>query len=590
MNLGRTPLVLHLLIKRAASSVHVFALQICTLRDVPSFSHSDQSHLHRHKPNTDFIAMSLKERWNVKEEARTFTSKDMDTLQRSDQRQKQLRETVKLARRFTKEERSALEIESMEAFGDFWQAAMGGKITFDANHEHGVGRVSKRANSLSASAYFFLQDMSPMVEIVKNLGAPYGNMAIGTICFVFAVSKNRVRMEEQINSTFLSIQDRLPSIRMYQHVYNEKNELQTLLQSKIVDAYDGFISFCIAALEFYAVPSYRRILWALKGTSRLEEKAARVQKSIVDMRLACEDLLNQNVNIVKTRLEEVRNQNIELQNDRDFNNLETIRGLLRIEAFSPEALLTQFRTHQSNLAAEFRSGSLSSDMTPRERLGMVRNDTEYKEWLDSQRSGMFILSGQNCFIGATHCWVSPVALDLIEKFVWEPQTDSNPDPCVFYLFGHRDTDETCSEVLSLLIFELLSMNKEALRHGQEFCELWAELRSYAQLAQSRDAPQYEVQQGPYKVALRAIDLFGPNRTIWIVLDRVDKCRLAPGQRGSQHRGGRMLLQTMVHLVEQAVPRVKVLAVVNRADWHVEDQVDELGQQREESVMIQTFHE
>ncbi|RSL52150.1 hypothetical protein CEP54_011057 [Fusarium duplospermum] len=558
---------------------------------------------------------------NVVEVVRAFSSKDMDKLQRSDQRQKHLREDVKLGRKFTKEEQSALEIDSKEAFEAFWQTTLGGKVDFDAAHEHGVGRASKRANSLAASAYTILQDMSPMVEIVKNFGSPYGSMAIGTICFVFAVSKNRVRMEEQINSTFLNIQDRLPGVNMYRHIYNEEHELDQLLQSKIVDAYDGFINFCMAALEFYTAPRYRRMLWALTSTGKLDEEVARVQESIVGVRLVCEDLLNKNVNVVKTRLEEVRNQNIgkpicgpkhkmdrrgtnsvsigdlqrqltELQNDRDLDKLEEVRSLLRIEAPSDEVLFAQLRNHQSNVAAEFQPDYSFSEKTPSERLSMVKDDKAYKEWLSSQRSGMFILSGENHVNGATHCWVSPVALDLIEELVREPDTNNaNLDPCVFYLLGQRDTNETCSDVLTFLIIKLLAKNKAALHHEEKFAELRSDFQAYLRLAESHKASEHEVQRGLDKVTLRVVNMFGQNRTIWIVLDRVDQCKLGPRQRSaSQRRGGPTLLRSMVHLVEQAVPRVKVLAVVNKADWPVEDQVDELDQQRKESVVIRTFHE
>ncbi|RSL74137.1 hypothetical protein CEP53_000477 [Fusarium sp. AF-6] len=547
------------------------------------------------------MPQDLKE--NVVEVVRAFSSKDMDKLQRSDQRQKDLREDVKLRRKFTKEERSALEIDSKEAFEAFWQTALGGKVAFDAAHEHGVGRASKRANSLAASAYTILQDMSPMVEIVKNFGSPYGSMAIGTICFVFAVSKNRVRMEEQIKSTFLNIQDRLPGVSMYRHIYNEEHELDQLLQSKIVDAYDGFISFCMAALEFYTAPRYRRMLWALTSTSMLDQEVTRVQESIMGVRLVCEDLLNKNVNVVKTKLEEVRKQNfvyrleisnvgwqVQLQNGLDLDKLEEVRKLLRTELPSDEDLFAQLRNHQSNVAAEFQPDYSFGEKTPSERLSMVKNDKAYKEWLSSQRSGMFILSGENHVNGATHCWVSPVALGLIEKLV-RGEPDTNTDPCVFYLLGQRDTNETCPDVLTFLIIKLLAKNKEALHHKEKFAELRADLQAYLRLAESHEASQYEVQRGLEKVALRVVNMFDPDRPIWIVLDRVDQCKVGPRQRNaSQRRGGPTLLRSMVHLVEQAVPRVKVLAVVNKADWPVEDQVDELDQQRKESVTIRTFHE
>lgn len=60
-------------------------------------------------------------------------------------------------------------------------------------------------------------------------------------------------MQQQIGITLRDIQDRLPGVKMYQHIYNDDDtELGQQLQSKIVDAYERFIVFCIEASEFYS--------------------------------------------------------------------------------------------------------------------------------------------------------------------------------------------------------------------------------------------------------------------------------------------------------------------------------------------------
>ncbi|RYP63895.1 hypothetical protein DL771_009070 [Monosporascus sp. 5C6A] len=536
----------------------------------------------------------MSQKGDLSESVKRFSQKNMDKLGESEDKQRQLRERVGKVRTFTQEERSVLSIDSKEAFKAFLEAALDAKATFDTEHEHGAGRLSKGATSLAASAYGILQDFSPMVDIVKDCGAPYGSMAIGTICFLFAVANNRGRMEDLIKSTFLGIHDRLPGVSMHQHIYNENDELDQLLQSKIVDAYDSFIGFCIAALDFYTCGGFRRMIRALRSHTNLDEQASRVQKAVVDVKLVCEELLSKNVNAVKVKLEEVKTLNIEqqrmiegLQNDRDFDNLEKIRKLLGLEAFSHEAHLAQLDSHRRSVAAEFQQKNWYSEKKPDEQLCAVVSDPAYKEWLRSPQSRVLVLSGENYVIGASHCWVSPVALDLIAKLTAD--TTPNPDLCVFYLLGLRDVDDNYPHVITFLILRLLSLNKEALRNDVQFAELWADLQSYARVAESPDAPAHEVQRTLEEVALRALDLSDAGKTVWIILDRVDKCRAAPGPRGTSHRkGGRALLETLVRLVERATARVKVLAVVNRADWHVEEQADELGEEQEGTVVIRTF--
>ncbi len=139
-----------------------------------------------------------------------------------------------------------------------------------------------------------------------------------------------------------------------------------------------------------------------------------------------------------------------------------------------------------------------------------------------------------------------MALDLIAKLTAD--TTPNSDPCVFYLLGHREADDTGPHVLAFLILRLLNLNREALRNEVQFAELWADLHSYALVAKDPNAPTHEIQKKLEHIALAALNRFNSGKTIWIVLDRVDKCRAAPGRRGVSHRrDGRALLETMVHL-------------------------------------------
>lgn len=89
--------------------------------------------------------------------------------------------------RFTNEERLTLDITSQEAFETYWTATLNQKAGFDKNHEKGVAGAGKKANNQLASAYQIAQNFSPVMEMVKNFGAPFGGMALGTLCFVLVV-------------------------------------------------------------------------------------------------------------------------------------------------------------------------------------------------------------------------------------------------------------------------------------------------------------------------------------------------------------------------------------------------------------------
>jgi hypothetical protein len=108
-------------------------------------------------------------------------------LKISDAGQHQLRQTVGKVGKFSTEEQSALRVDSIEAFEDYWDATIKSKNAFEDDHSHGVGLATQKATSFAASAYDILHDISPILDFVKDLGAPYGSMAIGTVAFFFAV-------------------------------------------------------------------------------------------------------------------------------------------------------------------------------------------------------------------------------------------------------------------------------------------------------------------------------------------------------------------------------------------------------------------
>lgn len=73
-------------------------------------------------------------------------------------------------------------------------------------------------------------------------------------------------MEDEISGTLLQIRDRLPGVKLYGHIYSSNDELGRMMQSKIVDAYQSFMGFCMAASQFYTQPGYRE-LTITKGLS-----------------------------------------------------------------------------------------------------------------------------------------------------------------------------------------------------------------------------------------------------------------------------------------------------------------------------------
>jgi hypothetical protein len=95
---------------------------------------------------------------------------------------------------FSEDEKCAVQYDTLIEFKKHWAEANDAKSNFDSSHEKGCGLWSKRYQSLSTVVQSFMEDFSPLVEIIKDFGAPYGGIAIGTISLLFVVcfsSKDR---------------------------------------------------------------------------------------------------------------------------------------------------------------------------------------------------------------------------------------------------------------------------------------------------------------------------------------------------------------------------------------------------------------
>jgi hypothetical protein len=108
-------------------------------------------------------------------------------VKRSDSDQRTLRGFIEHAGKLSPKEKAALNVHSVPEFRRFWTSTLDAKKAFENSHSHGVGLAGKQFQSVASYAVDILQNMDPLIQIIKDFGAPYGGMAIGTISLLFAV-------------------------------------------------------------------------------------------------------------------------------------------------------------------------------------------------------------------------------------------------------------------------------------------------------------------------------------------------------------------------------------------------------------------
>lgn len=263
--------------------------------------------------------------------------------------------------------------------------------------------------------------------------------------------------------------------------------------------------------------------------------------------------------------------------------------MLGLQTYSQENELELFAKYQRDIDAYFNHQSwICLERMQGLQLEMFKANKKVQFWQSSPHSQMLLLEGYNhhSMWSSRECWLSPFAVDLIAGMGKTGQAD----PHAFYVLGLREL-ELYPQVLSSIIIQLLMQNRQALRNEAQYAELRAEINEYHEATEAGDKKHEEQENKDKalrlleKVALRVLNIFEPTQTVWIIIDRVDRCRL---RSGFNHQ--KKLLKTLVHLVEKSKGKVRVLAVVNGHDWKVGEYDDELGQRKEGSVILHTVEQ
>lgn len=200
-------------------------------------------------------------------------------------------------------------------------------------------------------------------------------------------------------------------------------------------------------------------------------------------------------------------------------------------------------------------------------------DKDYQRWRNSEQSCLLILSGYNNIANdrVYQCWLSPIATTTVKDF---DQRDIRP---LYAYYALQPNGILLWDVVSVILLQLLRQKSAILRDEQKYAEVRTELENFHQTkVDSQRALAME------RVALRVIDLFDYSDSLYIIIDRVDRCR---NPKRADHR--KSLLKLLVKMVEAARCTLRVLTVIDGASWGVEKHEDELGVKMKDRTILHT---
>ena len=207
-------------------------------------------------------------------------------------------------------------------------------------------------------------------------------------------------------------------------------------------------------------------------------------------------------------------------------------------------------------------------------LDSFRASEAHQSWRHSKRSCLLILSGSNdvSILWVHHCWLSPIAAAVVKDF-----DQQNPRPLYAY-YALPQNGKLLQDVVSVILLQLLRQKSSALRDEKRHAELSSELGKLNQGGMNEGDRVLAME----RVALRVIDFFDETETLYIVVDRADRCR---DFRTVDHR--KVLIKVFIKMVEAARCKLRVLTVINGHNWRVENHQDELGAKMKDRFILHT---
>ena len=264
---------------------------------------------------------------------------------------------------------------------------------------------------------------------------------------------------------------------------------------------------------------------------------------------------------------------------RGYNDrVREIQQLLNLGNFSEKTQREELKKYCLALDSDDQLNSGYFQQMRDEELDLFRRQSDYKRWDNSPQRCLLVLSGYNnaSINGIDQCWMSPVATAKIGNL------DKECGRTIYAYSILPQLGKLAYDVLSEILLQLLTRKIHVLRDEKQYTELFWELQKFrdcGKLSKS-EANDEQMLATFHRVALSAVNFFDESESVYIIVDRVDRCR---DWKKVDHR--KILLKCLVKLVEGARCNLKVLAVINGRSWPVGKYKDIIGKNMKEKVLI-----
>ncbi|KAH7117901.1 hypothetical protein B0J11DRAFT_592407 [Dendryphion nanum] len=407
------------------------------------------------------------------------------------------------------------------------------KVDLDLRRSRGFHKVSARSQDFVVKFDRFTEAYSGIVNVISLVDKQYGGVASATLALLFATVTMKSKNEGAIISSMDQISDRLPDLRVYQKIYPDEN-----LGFMLSNAYKDVICLVREATRYFQDTSLGRQFRVIGKPTEFETMEEKMRSNFSSIRMKCETLLAQRVDLLAKDLEGMRQRT-------DIESVHTIRSLLKVGCYQQKRINNKLKEYRMILATVFDKDRR------REKLGLsdFYNTPTGKCW-EGNGSIVLVLFGCNASGNLSpDSWLSPVAADIVLNLLESGR-------CVAYIFDDDDKPSTFENILARVIVQILEKNPSTVRAAND----WGEIRN------SIESEVEYKREGLRDALMKIINL--QKESVYIILHRPEMSQDSP----------RDLIETMIFLAKSSQVELKVLIVQRSEFWDLDKNRSGLGKE------------
>ncbi|OBT50803.1 hypothetical protein VE04_08538 [Pseudogymnoascus sp. 24MN13] len=400
---------------------------------------------------------------------------------------------------------------------------------------HGIRIVGKGVQKFAETFLECLQAVKGIVDIAGIAAPPFVGVAYETLNILFTVAASKQKVEDELTDMLEDIKGLLPSLIVYDKIYGNP-----VLGKKIAAAYKSIIYFARGATKYYiANHGYKRLWRVLSGKQGFYVSNSSLEKDLLAVKHQCYLLLSVNIDKLK-KLSENK------QKKSDEKRLVKFRGYLAQPPSHKDKDLKESLARYTRILDGFSTNERVEQLSAEALLSL----DVVKVWSESNHSQLLILAGMNelsTLEGDNLSWLSPAAIGLMQNFTVNGKT------VIHYLCQESSSqpkDIVPQEIVSSLIYQLLLKHEEVLQDEIDSTQL-----------EGGNIRVLDLNLNVLvEIMIQILHLLRHKEPIYIVLDRVDRCREKTMRKVT------LLIALAEIVAREKCVIVKILVVVNTLYW------------------------